>query len=281
MSVENVVGSVTATAVAGVGPIPPAPVAAPAVPVAGPPPPAAAPPAAPPAPVGVTLTPEQWAAYTSTQTRLAELESAEQKRAAEARETEIKALQAKGQIEQAFALQRQQAETQLETERKKLRDIEDRAKRYALDGELGRALSSHQLVTGGAEHLTKLLRDELQIEAQGDSFVVRSKDFRPVGEFIGSMLGRPEYSCFVRAQNPAGGTAGGTAVQSPHTAAANPAATVQPRNLGDAIALQMANIAKQQAANATLTGGSALSEDGVITREKAAGFGLRPLARQA
>jgi hypothetical protein len=276
MSAEATV--ISAAAVAGVGPIPPAPVAA-AVPVAGPPPVAA--PAAPAAPVGVTLTPEQWAAYTSTQSRLAELESAEQKRAAEARETEIKALQAKGQIEQAFALQRQQAETQLETERKKLRDIEDRAKRYALDGELGRALSGHQLVTGGAEHLTKLLRDEFQVEAQGDSFVVRSKDFRPVGEFIGSMLGRPEYSCFVRAQNPGGGTAGGTTVQSPHTAAANPAAAVQPRNLGDAIALQMAGIAKQHAANATSSGGSVLAEDGSITRERAAGFGLRPLSRQA
>ena len=130
---------------------------------------------------GITLTPEQWAAYTSTQSRLAELEEIERRRAAEAQAAEIKALQAKGQIEQAFNLQREQARVEVETERKKLRELEDRAKRYALDGELARALAEKPLVPGGAEQLTQLWRGQFSVEAQGESFAVRAPDFQPVG----------------------------------------------------------------------------------------------------
>ena len=84
------------------------------------------------APVSITLTAEQWAAYTSTQSRVAELEEVERRRAAAAQAAEVKALQAKGEIEQAFNLQREQARLEIEAERKKLKATEDRAKRYAL-----------------------------------------------------------------------------------------------------------------------------------------------------
>ena len=242
-------------------------------------PPPAAPAVQTPA-AGITLTPEQWAAYATTQTRIAELETAERGRASAAADAEIKALQAKGQIDQAFAVQRQHAETLLEAERKKYRDTEDRAKRYALDGELGRALSAHQLTVGAAAHLTKLLRDEFTVEAQGDSFAVRSKDFRSVGDFITATLATPEYSSFVRALNPGGGTAGGTAVQSAQTAPANPAAAVQPRNLGEQLAAAM--IARGNTApDARIAGAGALNPDGSFGPQAAPAFGLRPMARQA
>jgi hypothetical protein len=228
---------------------------------------------------GITLTPEQWAAYSSTQSRLAELEELERRRAADAQAAEIKALQAKGQIEQAFNLQREQARLELEAERKKLREVEDRAKRYALDGELARTLAEKPLVPGGAEQLTQLWRGQFSVEAQGDTFAVRAPDFQPVGPWIAAQLGRPEYAHFLRPQNPGGGTVSGPMAQGGPTPPAQPPAAEQPRNLGEAIAMQMANIAKQTATNATRSGGSTLNEDGAITRLPAAGFGLRSTPR--
>jgi hypothetical protein len=239
-------------------------------------------PVVPPAPVqpatpgGVTLSPEQWAAYTSTQSRLAELEENERRRAAEAQAAEVKALQAKGQIEQALNLQRQQSRLELEAERKKLQEFEDRAKRYALDGELARALAERPLVTGAAEQLTQLWRGQFSVDAQGDSFAVRAPDFQPVGPWIAAQLRRPEYAHFLRAREPGGGTMSSTSTQAGPTQPAQIAAADLPRNLGEAIALNMANIAKQQSDNATLSGGSRLGEDGAIVRLPAAGFGLQP-----
>jgi hypothetical protein len=236
-------------------------------------------PSQPTAVAGITLSPEQWAAYTSAQSRLAELEEIERRRAAEAQAAEIKALQAKGQIEQAFNLQREQSRVELDTERKKLRELEDRAKRYALDGELARALAEKPLVPGGAEQLTQLWRGQFSVEAQGDTFAVRAPDFQPVGPWIAAQLGRPEYAHFLRPQNPGGGTVSGPMAQGGPTPPAQIPAADQPRNLGEAIAIQMANVAKQQTANATRSGGSTLSEDGSITRLPAAGFGLRAAPR--
>jgi hypothetical protein len=227
----------------------------------------------------LTLTPEQWASYATMQKRIADFEAIENKRAAEAKEAEIKALQAKGQIEQAFSLQRQQAATELAAEQKKLKELEDRAKRYALDGELARALAEKPLVPGGAEQLTQLWRGQFNVEPQGDSFSVRSQDFQPVGQWIAAQLGRPEYAHFLRPQNPHGGTASSGTVQSAQGGGGQQTGAAQPKNLGEAIALQMAGIAKQHAADATTSGGSTLNDDGGITRLPAAGFGLRPAAR--
>jgi hypothetical protein len=97
------------------------------------------------------------------------------------------------------------------------------------------ALASKPLVQGGTEHLTRLLRDDFNVTAAGDSFVVQSKDFRSVGDYIGAMLGRPEYHCFVRANNPAGGTGGGNGNLTPQTSPANPPSTEQPQTFSDAV----------------------------------------------
>jgi hypothetical protein len=218
-------------------------------------------------PDGIRLTAEQWAAYTSTQSRIAELEEIERRRAADAQAAEVKALQAKGQIEQAFSLQREQARFEIETERKKLKATEDRAKRYALDGELARALAEQPLVTGGADQLAQLWRSQFSVEAQGDTFAVRTPDFQPVGAWIAAQLSRPEYAHFLRAQNPSGGTAGGPlGSQGAPTPKANPAIVDGPKNLSEAVLLTMAAAEKSKA-------------DPRLT--PALGFGLRPVARQA
>jgi hypothetical protein len=227
------------------------------------------------------ITPEQWRDYTNSQTRLAELEAAEARRVADAAAAEVRALQAKGHIEQAFALQRTQAETALTAERERLKQVEDRARRYALDGELARALAGHPLVVGGAEQLTKLIRHEFTVEGQGETFVVRSADFRAVPDYVAAVLARPEYAHFLRAQNPGGGTGGAQGTQAAPTGPAQPTPEPAIASMSDYAIWHHKN-SVHGAANAAATGGSVIGEDGRQLPRPAAGFGLHPqTARRA
>jgi hypothetical protein len=130
--------------------------------------------------------------------------------------------------------------------------LEERAKRYALDGELSKALASQPLVPGGAEQLTQLWRNQFQVEPQGESFHVRTPTFQSVGDFVGAQLARPEYAHFLRAQNPTGGTAGTTGAHQAAPTPASPAAPTTPKNFGEAIVLQMQEIYKGQPSDARL-----------------------------
>jgi hypothetical protein len=227
-------------------------------------------------PLGVTLSPEQWAAYSNTQARIAELESAEQRRHAEAQAAEVKALQAKGQIEQAFNLQREQARLEIESTQKRLKDTEERAKRYALDGELARSLAAQPLVAGGAEQLTQLWRSQFTVEPQGDSFAVQAPGFQPVGQWIAAQLGRPEYSHFLRPNNPGGGTqSGAQGTQGLPTTPTQSAAAPVPQNMSEAILMQIASQQKSTA-DPRLSGATQAQADGTVIRQQAAAFGLRP-----
>lgn len=240
---------------------------------------------APPAPVTpakVEIPLDQLNALYAVQTRLAQFEKQQAEKEAAAQQEHIKILAQKGQIEDALKMAREESEKAIQAERAKQVQTEDRAKKYALDGELGRALSSHQLVTGGAEHLTTLLRNDFTVEARGDSFEVRSKDYKSVGDYIGAMLGRPEYSCFVRAQNPAGGVGAnpGTSQTAPTPTAPAVAVPVEAKNLGHAIAL---NYSRPNSIDGRFMGESkvAVGDDGreIVKAQAAAGFGLRPLSR--
>jgi hypothetical protein len=180
------------------------------------------------------------------QARLVKVEEEQQKREAAAREEQVKILAAKGQVEEALRQQREEAQRAIEVERVQRAQTEERAKRYALDGELARALGSQPLVPGGAEQLTHLLRDHFVVEQTGNSFQVRTQDFRSVGDYIGAMLGRPEFAHFLRAQNPAGGT-GGAGTQSGPSSSPNPSSSVEPKNFSEAVLMQYAAATKQSA----------------------------------
>jgi hypothetical protein len=209
---------------------------------------------------------DQLNAFAAMQARLAKVEEEQQRRDEAARVENIKVLAAKGQVEEALRTQREEAQRILEAERAIRVQIEERAKRYALEGELARTLASQPLVAGGAEQLTQLWRDQFLVEPQGSSFSVRTQDFRSVGDFISAQFSRPEYAHFLRAQNPSGGTGGGMATQMPHTTPPNPATDAQPKNMSEAVLLQMAAMAKNTA-------------DPRLT--PTVGMGLRPLTKQA
>jgi hypothetical protein len=210
-------------------------------------PPATPPLATPSQPQTVTIPLEQLQTFTSVQARLARMEADQRSRDEAARAEQLKLMAAKGEIENALRIQREEAQKALDAERSSRAAVEERAKRYALDGEVSRVLSSQPLVPGGAEQLTQLWRNQFVVEPQGDSFAVRTPTFQSVSDYVAAQLGRPEYAHFIRASNPSGGTAGTTgAHQAAPTSPANPAAPMQPKNFGEAIILQMQETQKNQ-----------------------------------
>jgi hypothetical protein len=227
---------------------PPAPtvvVAQPAAPIAAP----------APAPQTVTIPLEQLQTFTSVQARLAQLEAEQRSRDEANRAEQVKLMAAKGDVENALRQVREDSQKQLDAERAAKASVEERAKRYALEGELSRVLASQPLVPNGAEQLTQLWRSQFVVEPQGESFTVRTPTFQSVGDFVKSKLAEPGYSHFIRASNPAGGTAGGqsSGAITPQTSPANATPQAEPKNFGEAIILQVkANEAARGPAGATI-----------------------------
>jgi hypothetical protein len=197
------------------------------------------------------------------QARLAQIEETHQMEAAEAQRRESEALAKKGELESALQQLRKQSEDAVQAEKVKLSQIEERAKRYALDGELSRTLAAQPLVPHAAEQLGALWRSQFTVDAQGDSFTVRTPTFQSVGDYVNQQLARPEYAHFVR-PGTQGGTAGGQGGhQVPPTTPAHPAAPPQPKNMGEAVILHMQGL-KQAEGDPRL--------------DPALGFGLRRAA---
>jgi hypothetical protein len=200
---------------------------------------------APPAPVQpatVTIPLEQLQTFTSIQARLAQMESEQRSRDEAARAEQVKLLAQKGEIEKALQVQREEAQKQLDSERANRASVEERSKRYALDGEVSRVLASQPLVPGGAEQLTQLWRNQFVVEAQGDGYAVRTPTYQSVADFVSSQLARPEYAHFVRPSTTGGVGAQTGAQQTVATPAANaaPAASATPTfaNFGEAAVYQ-------------------------------------------
>ena len=228
-------------------------------------------------PVVSVIPPEFLATFNAMQTQLAELNAAQQKRDQEARDAEIKQAQLKGDHETAVALLRKDAETKIEAERQRAAAIEAKAKKSALDAELSTALASYEFMPGGHEQVRRLLREDFVVEAQGETFVTRSRDGQPVGQFIGALLGRPEYSHFLKAQH-RGGTATNDKTQTRPTPPANPSHEGEPETASDAIELWYKGTKTDP--DPLRSGKKYLDQKGNIVRNPpASGFGLRLPAR--
>jgi len=218
----------------------PDPTPAPAPAVVSDTPPAPADPNAPPATVPISQ--EQLQSFMASQTRLAQLEAEARQREEAAQAEQARLLAAKGQVEEALKTIQQQSDAKLRAEAEQRLRAEERAKRYALDNELSKALSMHPLLPGTTDQLTAILRGQLQVEAQGDSFVVRTPAFVSAIDHVTTTLGKPEFAHFLRPHG-AGGAGAGGANAAP-TPPANPTPNAQPKNFGEAIILQMEELAK-------------------------------------
>jgi hypothetical protein len=209
------------------------------------------------------IPPEFLASFNAMQTQLAELNAAQQKRDQEARDAEIKQAQLKGDHETALALARKDSETKIEAERQRASAIAAKAKKSALDAELSTALAGYEFMPGGHDQVKKLVREDFVVDEQGETFVARSRDGQPVGQYLGALLGRQEYSHFLKAQH-RGGTASSDKTQTRPTPPANPTPDVEPRNMSEAVLMTMAARKKSE-------------DDPRLT--PTLGMGLRPLAR--
>ena len=134
---------------------------------------------------------------------MAQLEAERRTEADVARGKEVELLAKKGEIEEALRRTREDTQKALDAERASRAALEDRAKRYALDGELSRVLASQPLVPNGAEQLTQLWRKEFVVEPSGDSFRVQTPTFQSVGDFVKSRLSDPGFAHFLRRTTPA------------------------------------------------------------------------------
>jgi hypothetical protein len=193
----------------------------------------------------VTIPLDQLQAFTSIQARLAEMEAAQRAQQEAAQQEQARILAQKGQAEEALRMLREQSEQSISAERQRFSQIEERAKRYALDIEVSRALTAYNLVPGGSEQLAHLWRSQFVVEAQGESFSVRTPTYQSVGDFVSQQLSRPEYAHFLRASTQ-GGTATGQTIQAAQTPPAGPTAAPQPRNMGEAVILHMQGAQKAQ-----------------------------------
>ena len=132
----------------------------------GGPAPASAPPAATTQQT-VSIPLEQLQAFTSVQARLAEMEAAQRAQQEATRQEQARILAQKGEVENALRMLREQSEQTLSAERQKFAQVEERAKRYALDGEVSRTLAAHNLVPGGAEQLAPSLAEPVRGRCPG------------------------------------------------------------------------------------------------------------------
>jgi hypothetical protein len=195
---------------------------------------------------------DQFQEFTKMQARLGQLEADQRQREEAAQAEQARLLAAKGQVEEALKTIQTQSEQRLKAETDARLRTEDRAKRYALDNELSRALSSHPLLPGTNEQLTAILRTQLQVQPEGEGYVVRTPDYVSCSDFIGRTLAKPEYAHFLRPTT-GGGTAGSGAAQSTPTPPANTPPSPEPKNFSEALILQFqADRQKSQAQPAAL-----------------------------
>jgi len=209
----------TAPPVAAVPPV----AAAPPVPVAYPPPPVAA---------MVSIPMSQLEVFAANQARIAQLEAENRQREQAAREKEIQLLTEKGQAVEAVKTLRETKDAELKAISDSKLQLSDRAKRYALEGELSRVLASKPLHEHGVAQLAQLWRGEFQVAEEGESFQVRTPTFQTVDQFVTAELAKPQYAHFLRAVNPGGGSgAAGSGVQGAPTGAPEPVKDY--KNYGD------------------------------------------------
>lgn len=123
---------------------------------------------------------------------------------------------------------------------------DERVKQVTIASELANALSGYQLCDpSAATQLSIILSKELTAHEGANGLEVRSKDYRPVSDFIKDTLAKPTFAHFL---SPNARQTQGAAPQPQHGQQAAPVGLpAEPRSLGEAIILQ----AMHTAANAS------------------------------
>ena len=158
-----------------------------------------------------------------------------------------------------------QGEAVLKETTARVNEANRRAARYAASSELSRALASHPLGIGAAEQLGTLFADEVVAESTGDSFSVRSKDYKSVPDFVAAKLADPSYAHFL-ASKPGSPPVNRPAPGNP----AIPTTTEPPTTFGEAIVMdaqakRAADAANAKPATLDMASGMGLPRSKVLT----------------
>jgi hypothetical protein len=202
--------------------------------------PAPAAPATPAGPQTVAISLEQLQAFTTIQSRLAELEAAHRGQHEAAQRQIQDALLAKGQAEEAVRMIRQQTEESLAAERTRVAETQRQAQNYAIDVEVSRAIAGHQFVNDRARRQFETeVRSELTAVVEGNSFAVRTPTFQSPAQLVAAKLGTPEQPnadyAYLLAPRGVGGTQTGQQPQTPPAPPVQPAQPDRPPTLGIAM----------------------------------------------
>src|SRR5271166_5501998 len=191
-------------------------------------PPAAVPPT-------VTITSALYDNLISQQAENVRLQAAQRERDDKARQEKLDLMVQQGKYEDVVRETRADADRRVQAVQEQRIAIEERAKRYAVDGELSRALAGLPLNPGAAEQLTHLFRGNFTAAPEGEGFSVRTAGGQNAAEFIAATLAQSNYAHFRPAMTQGGtaGTSGGAI--GPPTPAAHAAMPAEPNTLSEAI----------------------------------------------
>lgn len=147
-------------------------------------------------PEPITLTAEQLERYRTAERERDALKAAEETRAEEARKADELRLIEEGKLKEVIA----DKEKRIEESRAENRKIHTEFKATTLDSQLAVALSNHKLTKGSSAQLLKLWRDELVVEkdAADGTWKARSRDGRPVEQFVAENLANDDFAKFVQ-----------------------------------------------------------------------------------
>ena len=180
---------------------PPAAPAAPATAAAPAPPPAA--PAPPPTPEDIRVPPEYFRTLLAAQNRLAEIEVEKQRAEREKEEARALHMAEQGKHKEAIEAMRTAKEKEVKDLQGTIATMQAQTKKWVLEGELARALSSHNLMPGAAAKLTKLWQDEFEVRAENGRYVVQTPTtLESPAAFVNRLLASDEFGYFVKAQVP-------------------------------------------------------------------------------
>jgi hypothetical protein len=234
---------------------------------------------APPATPDLFQVPKSlWDDLQSKASKLATIEAEQQRLTEEGKRKEAAMLAEKGEWQRALDLRQAEADRLLQTERQKAVEIEDRAKKQTLSGELSKALAGKPLVPGAVSQLYQLFQNQFHVAVDpiSNQWVVRTADFKSPEQFVEAQLANPEFAHFLRPSTTGGVMTQGGQATTPTPPAHTPAPP--PMTMGDAMVQTMvAN--RQPYVNGQLANGHVFNPDGTASKQQLPGFGLRPLSR--
>lgn len=227
--------------------------------------------------------------YYQTKAQLATFQAEQRRAADELSRQQALALAQQGQYENALKMREEEAKKALEAERIQKLEIEQRARNYALTGELSRALASQPLVDGGVEQLAELWSKNFsaEVDPTTNQYTVRTRDYKSPAQFVAEQLASHRFSHFLRPTTAGGVGAPGASQSAPTVPSPQqqqqqtglPVSTPRPEpTTGGEYLMRMMENQKRNMVDPLMVSGT-VDERGIIKPTATGAVGLRRIDR--